>query len=217
MKTLRKPADGTPGSGRWLIAAVLSVGAALPAFALDLPALAALLAQRRNAEARFVEERFVAGLDLPLRSSGTLSFKAPDRFSRITLEPRPESLSVEGNTVTLKRGGRTRQMTLDAVPEATALVEALRGTLSGDFMTLQKYYTARVDGNAARWRLTLRPIAQRLGSQVQQLDMEGQGAELKSVEVLLSGGDRSVMSIEPSVQSAPGAPALQAPARPATR
>lgn len=184
---------------RWLLAvltAALTVGASLPALALDLPTLAALLAQRRNAETRFVEERFVAGIDQPLRSSGTLSFKAPDSFARITLEPRPESMTVEGNTVTLKRGGRTRQMNLDAVPEATALVQALRGTLNGDFTTLQKHYTVRVDGNATRWRLTLRPIAQRLGGQVQQLDIEGQGADMKSVEVLLSGGDRSVMTLE---------------------
>jgi hypothetical protein len=190
-----------------LLLGVLALTALAPAWALDLPGLAALLGQRRNAEARFVEERFVTGLDQPLRSSGTLSFSAPDRFSRTTLEPRPESMSVEGNTVTLKRGGRTRQMTLDAVPEATALVEALRGTLNGDLATLQKFYTARVDGNATRWKLTLQPLAQRLGSQVRQLDIEGQGPDLKSVEVLLAGGDRSVMSIETIPQAtAPGAP-----------
>jgi hypothetical protein len=175
---------------------VLSLLTTTPAWALDLPGLAALLGQRRNAEARFVEERFVAGLDQPLRSSGTLSFTAPDRFARNTLEPRVESMSVEGNTVTLKRGGRTRQMSLDAVPEATALVEALRGTLNGDLATLQKFYNARVDGNATRWKLTLTPLAQRIGTQVRQLDIEGQGPDLKSVEVLLTGGDRSLMSIE---------------------
>lgn len=192
------PHRGREGSAifaRWLAAALLSATVA-PAWALDLPGLAALLGQRRNAEARFVEERFVAGLDQPLRSSGTLSFRAPDRFARTTLEPRPESMSVDGNTVTLKRGGRTRQMNLDAVPEATALVEALRGTLSGDLATLQKFYTARVDGNATRWKLTLTPLAQRLGTQVRQLDIEGQGPDLKSVEVQLAGGDRSVMSID---------------------
>jgi hypothetical protein len=194
---------------------VLALLAVAPAWALDLPALAALLGQRRNAEARFVEERFVAGLDQPLRSSGTLSFTAPDRFARTTLEPRPESMSVEGNTVTLKRGGRTRQMTLDAVPEATALVEALRGTLNGDLATLQKYYTARVDGNATRWKLTLQPLAQRLGTQVRQLDIEGQGPDLKSVEVLLAGGDRSVMSIE--TVAAPAAAAGTARPAPAAK
>lgn len=167
------------------------------AWAFDLKELGALLGQQRNAEARFTEERFVSGLDQPLRSSGTLSFTAPDRFARQTLEPRAESMLVEGNNVTLKRGGRTRQMTLDAVPEATALLEALRGTLSGDLALLQKSYQARLLGNATRWRLTLTPLAQRLGTQVKQLEIEGQGPNLKSVEVQLAGGDRSVMTIEP--------------------
>ena len=189
----------------WVVVSCL----APPAWALDLPGLAALLGQQRNAEARFVEERFVTGLDQPLRSSGTLSFTAPDRFVRTTLEPRPESMSVQGNMVTLKRGGRTRQMALDTVPEATALVEALRGTLNGDLAVLQKFYTARVDGTAARWKLTLTPLAQRLGTQVRQLDIEGQGPALTSVEVLLSGGDRSFMSIEAVAPPAP--PALPAP------
>jgi hypothetical protein len=209
MKTRRARPD-RPARARHGVAALLAgwlLAVAAPAWALDLPALAGLLAQRRNAEARFVEERFVAGLDQPLRSSGTLSFSAPDRFSRTTLEPRPESMSVEGNTVTLKRGGRTRQMSLDAVPEATALVEALRGTLNGDLAMLQKFYSARVDGNPTRWKLTLTPLSQRLGTQVRQLDIEGQGADLKSVEVLLAGGDRSVMTIESSA----GAPPRPAP------
>lgn len=178
-------------------ALLLALGAlAAHAHAFELADLSKLLAKRLNAEARFTEQRFVSGLDQPLRSSGTLSFSAPDRFSRITLEPRPESMTVQGNTVVLKRGGRTRQMTLDAVPEATAFVEALRGTLNGDMASLQKYYSVRVDGDATRWRLTLRPLGLRLGTQVQQLDIEGQGPDLKSVEVLLAGGDRSVMAIQ---------------------
>ncbi len=198
-----------PRHWRGLLLAASLWASSVPAWAFDLPALVALLAQRRNTEARFVEERFISGLDQPLRSSGTLSFQAPDRFSRQTLEPRPEAMSVAGNTVTLTRAGRTRQMTLDAVPEATALLETLRGTLNGDLALLQKFYAARVEGNASRWRLTLTPLAQRLGTQVRQLDIEGQEADLKTVEVLLAGGDRSVMTIEP-LRPAPGttAPAL---------
>ena len=71
-----------------VIAAVRSAAAA----GFDLPALMALLAQRKSGEARFTEERWVTGFDSPLRASGTLSFTAPDRFARHTLEPRAEEL-----------------------------------------------------------------------------------------------------------------------------
>ena len=78
------------------LAAVLllwAFGAADAAAVFDMSELMALLAKKRSGEASFVEQRFVKGLDQPLRSSGTLSFSAPDRFTRSTLEPRAESVS----------------------------------------------------------------------------------------------------------------------------
>ena len=166
--------------------------------AFDLNALAALLATRQSAEARFTEERHVAGFDGPLRASGTLAFKAPDTFARHTLEPRAESMIVQGNTVVLERGGRRRQMALDAVPELTALVEAVRGTLRGDAATLRRHFHTRVDGTPALWTLTLVPLDDRLAAQVRELRIAGQQAALRSVELWLAGGDRSLMSIEPA-------------------
>jgi outer membrane lipoprotein-sorting protein len=165
--------------------------------AFDLDTLAALLAQRKGAEARFTEERWVSGFDGPLRASGTLSFTAPDRFARHTLEPRPESMIVEGNNLTLKRGGRSRQMALDAIPELTALIEAVRGTLNGDVATLQKHFNTRVEGDSALWTLTLTPRESRLAAQVRELKIAGQGADLRSVELWLAGGDHSLMLVEP--------------------
>lgn len=182
-------------TGLLCLAAMASAGAATAA--LDLPTLAGLLAQRKKAEARFTEERFVSGFDGPLRASGTLSFAAPDRFARQTLEPQVESMSVEGNTVVFKRGKRSRQMALDAVPELTALVEAMRGTLNGDAATLQKHFTARVEGQASQWTLTLTPRDSRLSAQVRELKINGQGSDLRGVELWLAGGDRSVMAITP--------------------
>jgi outer membrane lipoprotein-sorting protein len=182
-------------------AAALSLGtpcaAATVTSAIDLPTLAALLAQRKSAEARFTEERFVSGFEGPLRASGTLSFTAPDRFSRQTLEPQAESMSVEGNSVILKRGKRSRQMALDAVPELTALVEAMRGTLNGDVATLQKHFNTRVEGQSSLWILTLTPRENRLATQVRELKIAGVGPDLRSVELWLSGGDHSLMAITP--------------------
>ncbi len=88
--------------------AAAAVVSALPKAALaqagrpfDIDALMVLLAQRGSGQARFTEERTVAGFEGPLRSSGLLSFTAPDRFSRETLEPRRERMEVEGNQIRL--------------------------------------------------------------------------------------------------------------------
>lgn len=183
---------------------MLLAALATPAWAaFDLPTLARLLAQRKGGEARFTEERFVTGFDSPLRASGTLSFSAPDRFTRQTLEPLVESMSVEGNTITLKRSGRSRQLSMDAVPELAALIEAVRGTLTGNAVTLDKHFMVSVEGDAARWGLTLVPRDARLAAQVRELQIAGLGSDVRSVALWLAGGDRSVMSIEPLQATTP--------------
>jgi Outer membrane lipoprotein carrier protein LolA-like len=163
----------------------------------DLTALAALLAQRKSGEARFEEARLVSGIDGPLLSSGTLSFTAPDAFARHTLQPRPESMAVQGNVMTLKRGGRSRQMTLDAVPELSTLVEAMRGTLTGDAVALRKHFNTLVAGDARGWKLTLVPRDKALGAQVREVAIEGERGDMRVVSLWLAGGDSSRMTIEP--------------------
>ena len=165
--------------------------------AFDLPALMALLAQRKSGEARFTEERTVSSLDTTLRASGRLTFNAPDRFARYTEEPRAESMEVQGNTVVLKRGSRTRQMALDAIPELSALADAMRGTLSGDAQALQKHFKVEVSGGPAKWVLSLTPSDTRLARNVQQLEIVGTGADVRSIDLRLAGGDRSLMLVEP--------------------
>ena len=164
---------------------------------LDLPALMALLARRKSGEARFTEERFVSTFDSPLRSAGVLSFAAPDRFARHTLEPRPESMELAGSQLTLRRRGRTQRMALDTLPELGALLEAVRGTLSGDADALRRHFSVEVGGSAQIWTLTLAPRDTRLANQVRQVQIVGQGTDPRSVELQLAGGDRSLMLIEP--------------------
>ena len=181
------------------LATCTALSLATPVWALDLATVTAQLAQRKGGEARFTEERFVSGFDGPLRASGTLSFAAPDRFARFTTEPRPESMVVDGNNLVLQRGGRSRQMALDAVPEVGALIEAVRGTLTGNAATLDRHFKVKVEGSAVQWTLTLVPRDARLATQVRELKISGLVSDVRSVELWLAGGDRSLMLIDPLV------------------
>jgi hypothetical protein len=177
-----------------LLLTVFPSGAAWAA--MDLESLMNLLAQRKGGEARFTEERTVVGLDAPLKFSGRLTFSAPDRFARFTEEPRSESMEVVGNTVLLKRGWRSRQMTLDAVPEVAALADALRGTLNGDAGALRRQFQVDVSGSESRWVLTLTPMEKRLALQIQSVMIGGRGPDVESIDLRLVGGDRSLMRVE---------------------
>ena len=170
----------------------------VPALAFDLDALMTLLAARKSGNATFTEERTVASLEQPLRFSGRLSFTAPDSFTRITEQPVSESMAVQGDTVTWKRGERTRRTTLDASPEAAAMVDAMRGTLSGDADALRRHFRVAVSGDAARWLLTLVPASEPIARQVRRVELAGSGADVRSVEVQRTNGDRSLMLIAPA-------------------
>jgi outer membrane lipoprotein-sorting protein len=179
-------------------AALAFVGSAAAAPAFDLGALMALLGRVRSGEATFVETRRVEMLDRTLMSSGRLSFRAPDTFVRETLKPRHEKLAVDGNTLTMTMGERSRTMQLDASPEASVIVEAVRGTLTGNRGALERLFEATVSGAPERWTLELVPRDLRLRGQVQSVRIAGREATVREVQVLLADGDRSLMTIEPA-------------------
>jgi outer membrane lipoprotein-sorting protein len=164
----------------------------------DLGRLTTLLAGVKSGEATFVEQRRVEMLDRTLESSGRLSFRAPDTFVRETLKPRHEKLAVSGNSVTMSLGERSRTMALDASPEASVIVEALRGTLTGNRETLERLFETRVSGSAERWSLELVPRDLRLRGQVASVRVSGREGVAREVQVVLADGDRSTMTIEPA-------------------
>ena len=179
-----------------LVAALLPVFAgAQPVF--DLAPLMQLLAQVKAGDAIFTEKRSVKMLERTLESSGKLSFEAPDTFVRETLKPRQERLAVVGNMVTMSLGSRSRTVPLDSVPEAAVIVEAIRGTLTGNREAIERNFAATVTGDAARWSLELVPRVPRLRELVLSVRVSGQQAVVREVVVAMSDGDRSVMSITP--------------------
>jgi hypothetical protein len=193
------------------LAALAGLLAATGAQALDLNELAGLLAHRASGQVQFTEQRFVKGLDAPLVSSGVLEFQAPDGFSRHTLQPRDESVRVEGNTVTFSRGGRSRSMALDAAPEAVVAIEAVRGTLTGDTAVLQKWFRVSVAGEPARWTMDLVPQDPKAAGPLTSVRVEGRRAALDTIETRLADGTRTVMSITPLPAATAAASTASAP------
>ena len=208
-----------PSERRRLLALLAALALGTPGLAaaagFDLPALMQLLATVRSGEATFIEKREVTVLDRTVVTSGRLSFEAPDTFVRETLKPQRDRMAVTGNTLTLSRGDRTRTMQLDAAPEAAVIVEAIRGTLTGNGGALERAFATTVSGSAERWSLDLVPRDARLRGQVVSVRVSGEQAVVREVVVLLADGDRSVMTIEPLPARAAGA--RTDPAQPAPR
>lgn len=165
---------------------------------LQLPDLMRLLALHKSAKATFVERKFIALLDKPLDSSGELSFTAPDRLEKRTLAPKPESLVLEGDRLTVETTSKKIVINLQSHPEAAAFVESIRGTLAGDLGSLEKFYSLQLSGSADHWTLELVPRQPEMLRIVSRIRFEGSGSAVNLIVFQQADGDRSEMQVTPA-------------------
>jgi len=178
-------------------AALVTMMSATAAQDLQLPELMRLLAVQKSAKATFVERKFIALLDKPLDSSGELSFTAPDRLEKRTLSPKPESLVLEGDRLTIETSGKKIAINLQSRPEAAAFVESIRGTLAGDLGALEKFYSLELSGSAEHWKLQLVPRQPDMLKIVNRIRFEGSQSVVSLIVFEQADRDRSEMQITP--------------------
>ena len=164
-----------------------------------LDALMHELATRRHGHVSFTEVQYLAVLDRPLESSGELWYEAPDRLEKRILKPRPETLVLAHGVLSATRGHHTRSVELAAWPQIAPLLESIRATLSGDRASLERIFSVRLEGDAARWTLRLAPRDPDAARAVSAVLITGAGADLRSVEILQADGDRSLLTIGPEL------------------
>ena len=167
---------------------------------LQLSQLMHMLAQNKSGKATFVEKKYIGILDRPVVSSGDLAFTAPDKLEKRTLTPRPETLILNGDILTIDQPGKHRMIvSLEEHPEVSAFIESIRGTLAGDLGTLEKFYALKLTGSLAQWQLVLTPRQERLSSIFIHIRIGGSGADVKTIALDQRDGDHSEMVITKTV------------------
>ena len=192
---------------RSLLAAcgVLVASFAMPGHAADVftaRSLMQTLSQNRASRADFVEKKYLASLNQPVVASGELVYAAPARLEKRTVKPKPEVLIVDGDTLTVERGGSRRSISLSSYPEVAAFTDSIRSTLAGDLAALSRSYRVEVDGQPKQWRLTLLPSDPKIATLVSRVTLTGHDALVDTIEVLQADGSRSVTSVVPHVDAA---------------
>lgn len=165
--------------------------------------LMSLLAQRRQGEVKFSETDYLQVLDQPVKSSGVLIYRAPDHLEKRTLEPRKESMILDGDQLTVQRGHRSHQIQVSAYPQAAPYVDAIRDTLAGNEAGLEKVFKVGFTGTRAAWKLELVPLDKAAARKVERVEIEGGNDVIRSVEILQADGDRSVMTLAAPTSGAP--------------
>jgi outer membrane lipoprotein-sorting protein len=185
---------------RWLAFALTLMQAASAAAAeFTLADLMRMLAGVPSAAAAFTETRRLALLDSPLVLKGRLAYTRPDRLEKHVLDPYDERTVVAGNTVTIENRTRNRTTTLSlaSAPAVLTLVESLRATLSGDVAALERHYAVQLAGTAPDWMLTLTPREPGVAALITAMRLTGKGSQVLRLEVEESGGDSTMMVMEP--------------------
>lgn len=169
----------------------------VPATGWGLPQLMQSLAQVQSSQGKFVERKHLAVLDVPLTSSGTLSFQAPGHLEKHTLEPKDESLVLDGGVLTIENKTRNikRTLVVQQYPAVWAFVESIRSTLAGDLPMLQRFYKVELKGDAAKWRMKLLPLEQKTRDMVKEIVISGRGDRVTVIEMLEANGDRDTMTV----------------------
>jgi hypothetical protein len=155
------------------------------------------LGRVQQARARFVERKYLKVLKSPLETTGTLEYDAPDRLVKRTLEPRPETMTVEGERLVIESQARSRNRTLrlEDYPVLWAFVESFRSTLKGDLAALQRFYRVTLEGGPQRWQLALTPRDPKMSALIESILIGGGGGRINRIEVREAKGDRSVMTV----------------------
>ena len=157
--------------------------------------LMTLLARTKKSRVDFVDRKYLQSLDQPLESSGELIYTAPARLERRTVKPRPETLVVDGDTLSIERNGTRRTISLSSYPEVAAFTDSIRATLAGNLAALQRDYRVIAQGTLSKWTLTLLPSDPRIANVVSRVTVSGRDDRIDSFEVLQADGNRSVTTL----------------------
>jgi hypothetical protein len=171
-----------------------------------LVALEQRLARTPPVSTEFVEYRFSHLLKKPLRSSGTLEYRADGVMVRNVVAPVRETTEVNGDQVRIARAGKTpRTLSLQRAPQLRVLLGSFRALLEGKLTPLQRDFDITLQEDAAHWRLTLKPKDKDLARHLARIDVHGSGGQPSCLEALEPDGDGALtlFSAAPAASTLP--------------
>ncbi|HEV8442318.1 MAG TPA: LolA-related protein [Steroidobacteraceae bacterium] len=145
----------------------------------------------------FVEYRFSHLLKKPLRSSGTLEYRADGVLTRNVTSPHEEVTEVTGDEVRITRANKpARTFSLERAPQLRVLLGSFRALLDGHLTPLTRDFDVQLTEQAPRWTLTLKPKDARLARQLARINVFGADQRPQCLEALEPDGDGAVTLLE---------------------
>jgi len=159
-------------------------GAAEPLFeALRLSRLVRLRAE-------FTEEKHIALLARPLRSSGTIYFDRDRGVARVTAAPRAERVLLTPTTLRIEKGGKVEEIPLEKSKALRAFALVFPALLRGERAALEAEFDIELRGSPqSTWSLVLVPKDPALCGMIGRVAVSGRGSEVEALQVVEASGD----------------------------
>lgn len=149
--------------------------------------------QIRGLRARYVEEKRIALLKMPLRSEGTVAFAAPGLLVRRAEKPEPATLLLDGEVLWVSDASGKRRIDLGESAIVKHFVMTFVNVLRGDRSALERAYTLAFSAAPAGWKLELTPRAPELRKFIAGAVLEGHDATVDRMTLREENGDVTVM------------------------
>ena len=173
------------------LAALAAEPAPAPSGTITLDDLLAHMSTTSGVVAEFREIKTLKLLDAPLETRGTVYFAPPNRLARVTREPAETRLVLDGNRMRFQDAAGARDIDLADNPVARAFADNLIVLWRGDKAALENIYTLDFHAEGARWQLALSPRHSPLDRFVRAINLKGDGAEMREMEVVEVDGDKT--------------------------
>lgn len=146
----------------------------------------------------FHEKKEIAALTRPLLSSGVLVFHRPAYLEKKTQAPRPETLVIDGDMVSIQRGaGDVHHVALAQNAALALLAATLRAPLEGNLPALTHDYAVTAQGDLGAWTLRMIPTSAQAVRLVRQVVLTGRNNAVDSLRIVQANGDVQTLTLDP--------------------
>jgi outer membrane lipoprotein-sorting protein len=139
---------------------------------------------------KFTEEKHIALLARPLKSTGTIYFDHDKGIARTTLTPKHEQVVLTTTSLRIRKNNRTEEIPLDKSKDLKAFALIFPTLLRGNRAELERAFDIGLYGSDVDWwALVFTPKAESLRALVRRVVVVGRKAELVSLQISEASGD----------------------------
>lgn len=156
---------------------------------LELAGLLERIRVEPPARVAFTEQRQNRLLKEPMVLGGHLAYLDAGHLQKVVETPFTETLSIEGDEVTISGNGRERRLSLRNRQSFRVMLQGIEAVMAGDGAVLQEHFEVALAGDDRDWRIELVPRSGRLARQLQGMSVAGAGDLVRSIRFELADGE----------------------------